>query len=233
MPLSVKKGATGGSFKSAIKIKYVPMTPQASSHAQLSHRSIRNVPVHSERYNPTGQRVGPLTSLLHLGRPMSRQQNHMIQCINYSNKVKMRKQNHTPFQHRTDHVFYMNGLSANLHSRVAIPDAVIDQYKLHPPSHNVRLYYGKGLSQSHDVHHSKTLEKYRSKLKEQSEITNINLDLSFLEDYPLHHTDRVNTPASPLLMSSGPSAAMATKGNDSVTSDKRTFVTEGSDSGNN
>ena len=209
-----------------MKIKYVPTTNRPTSSAHITPRSVRNVPLHSERYNPTRQRVGPLMSLIHLGQLSSRQQDHMIQQIRNAHKIQLRKQNHSPFQHRTDYAFYLNGLSASLHNRDLIPDSVVNRYKLHPPTQDNGLYYGRGLMpQAQDIPPSRALDKYKERLKQQSDIT--NLDLSLLQDYPLNYTSRANTPASPLLLSTSPPATMATRGRDSAMGNQRTFVTEG------
>ena len=191
----------------------------------MNRRGLRNVYIHTERYNPT---IDPIIntkrfsdSLANLNKLRKRQQQHLAEGIDQVERAKIRKATHRVIPHRAEYLFYMNGHSARLNRRSMFSSDEIRQLQYNPPAENIRLFYGRGVGMSQQRPVSKAVERFHEDLKQQ-------LDKSdrIIEELEFHHTNQIQTPDTPLL----PSPSLYHTGKDSVISGihgrKAIFITE-------
>ncbi len=159
------------------------MVPLRQQYLPQLTRGIRNVRLHTQRYNPAQETTAVIIrsdSLTNVKKEEQRQELHYSTGQNRLEQIKERKATNRLSPHRADCIFYMNGNSANINKRRMFSADELHRLQLDSISENRHLYYGRGVRIPHmDRPSSKAIIKLQQYLKEEgvnqvSELTNRN-----------------------------------------------------------
>ena len=193
-----EEGYVGGCFNATTRLKMVPL-PAMHNPRVTSRKGLRNVCIHSERYNPTNspeQTMKRLSdSLSDLKKLQNRQKTHLAEVMDKLKQARHRKVSNRVIPHRADCMFYMNGHSANINRRSMFSQDEMHLLQLSSLSENIHLYYGKGVRIPQRRPLTRTIAKFEEHLKQEAE------NIQFLEDFDIafNCTSRAITPAMTIL----------------------------------